>query len=163
MKTFKSLQEEIHTTLNEASSAHNYHHTSVNMIDQKKHASSMRPMWLSHSAGQAGGWHKNAKDENGSAYTYTAKVNGKIAHHDNHEVKALLHKYKVDQDDYHDVLVTNPEPKEVHNHPATKILKKHGYVGYSHPDYDSRDWEKDHDSTVVFHRKNVILTLKKSN
>lgn len=159
MKNFKTFV----ASLNESSSSHDYHHTSVDKIDQKKHSSSEHPMWLSHSAHQAAGWHQNAKDEHDSAHTYTAKVNGKIAHHDNHEVKELLHKHKVDQDDYHADLASNPESKEVHEHPATKLLKKHGYAGYSHPDYDPHDNQKDHDSTVVFHRKDVSLTHKKSN
>ena len=149
--------------LSESSSSHDYHHTSVDKIDQKQHASSEHPMWLSHSAHQASGWHANSKDEHDSAHTYTAKVHGKIANHEDHKVKELLHKHKIDQDDYHGHLASNPSSHEVHDHPATKLLKKHGYSGYSHPDYDPHDFQKDHDSTVVFHRKDVSLTHKKSN
>lgn len=148
--------------LNEARTP-NYYHTHSVPIDQKTHATAEHPIWLSHSLHQASGWHRNAKEDNGSAHTYTAKIDGKIARHNDPKVKELLDKHKIDRRDYHDTLTMNPEANEVHDHPATKLLKEHGYVGYSHPDYDPHDFQKDHDSTVVFHRKNVSLTHKKSS
>lgn len=159
MKTFKKVR----TQLGEQTLEHDYHHTSINKINPEKHNFSNHPMWLSHTAHQATGWHENAKSEHDTAHTYSAKVNGKIAHYEDNKVKELLHKHGVDQKDYNGTLVGNPESHEVHDHPATKILQKHGYVGYTHSDYDPHDFSKDHDSTVVFHRKDVSLTHKHSN
>lgn len=135
-----------------------YHHTNNNKIDISAHSTNEHPIWLSHNVQQANGWHKNTEEEHGKAHTYSAKINGKIANHHDDTIKTLFKKHKIDGSQYHDTLVSNPDSSEVHNHAATKVLKKHGYVGYSHPDYDSTNFQKDHDSTVVFHRKHVELT-----
>lgn len=149
--------------LYENDDSHDYHHTSHANIDTDKHNAGKgknpsHPVWLSHNSHQAKGWHNIVKDDSGKAHTYKAKVNGKIAHHHDPKVKSLFKKHGHDMHDYHADLVGNPDHKEVHNHPATKMLKKAGYVGHSHPDYDPHDNQKDHDSTVVFHRKNVHMS-----
>lgn len=156
MHRFKSFLVE------EATPSLDHHHTSSSKIDVDKHNSGKgknpdHPMWLSHSAHQAKGWHNNAKSENGSAHTYKVKVN-KIAHHTDPKVKSLFKKHGHDIHDYHATLIGNPSHKEVHNHPATKMLQKHGFHGHTHSDYNSHDFNKDHDSTVVFHRKHATMT-----
>ena len=141
--------------------SHDHHHTSVSKIDTDKHNAGKgknpeHPMWLSHNAHQAAGWHKSAEKENGKAHTYKVKVNN-IARHTDPKVKSLFKKHGHNMKDYHTDLVSNPNHKEVHNHPATKMLKKAGYNGHTHSDYHSHDFQKDHDSTVVFHRKHATM------
>ena len=158
MKTFKRFMRED----SNPSDSHDYHHTSRNAIDTDAHNSGKgsnpdHPMWLSHNKDQASGWHKHTKDNEGSAHTYKVKVSGKIAHHKDPKVKALFKKHGHDMNDYHDHLVGNPSHKGVHDHPATKMLQKAGYHGHTHPDYDPHDFSKDHDSTVVFHRKHAKM------
>lgn len=159
MITFKSFLKE--------NTEQDYHHTSGSSINTEKHNAGKgenpeHPVWLSHDSHQAKGWHNRIKDNEGSAHTYKVAVKGKIARHDDPEVKALLKKHGHDSDDYHSLLASNPSPKEVHEHPATKTLQKHGYVGYTHPDYDPHNDQKDHDSTVVFNRKNTQLSKPSS-
>lgn len=142
-------------------SSHDHHHTSASKIDTDKHNAGKgknpeHPMWLSHNAHQAAGWHKNHEQDHGKAHTYKVKVN-KIAHHTDPKVKSLFKKHGHNMKDYHTDLVSNPNHKEVHNHPATKMLKKAGYHGHTHSDYHSHDFGKDHDSTVVFHRKHATM------
>lgn len=141
---------------------HDFHHTSHDHIDVDKHNAGKgkdpnHPMWLSHNAQQAKGWHQNTREETGQAHTYKVKVAGKIAHHKDEKVKALFKKHGHDMNDYHADLVGNPEHEEVHGHPATKMLQKAGYHGHTHPDYDPHDFQNDHDSTVVFHRKHATM------
>ena len=155
MKSFKRYITE------STDSTHDHHHTSAVKIDTDKHnagkgKNAEHPMWLSQSAHQAAGWHKNAESETGKAHTYKVKVK-KIAHHTDPKVKSLFKKHGNSMKDYHTDLVSNPHHKEVHNHPATKMLKKAGYHGHTHSDYDSHNFQKDHDSTVVFHRKHATM------
>lgn len=159
MQTFKHFLN----LLNEETFKFDYHHTSAVKIKPKEHSANEDPMWFSHSREEADKWHSNAMLNHGSAYTYSAKINGKIAHHTDPEVQAIFKKHNIDQDEYHADLVSNPEYDEVHAHEGTQLLKKYGYAGYTHPDYDPADSQKDQDSTLVFHRKDAQLKLKKSN
>lgn len=141
---------------------HDYHHTSYNKIDINKHNAGKgknpnHPVWLSHNSHQADGWHRNTHQETGQAHTYRVKVHGNIAHHKDEKVKALFKKHGHDMDRYHNHLVGNPDHNEVHGHPATKMLQKAGYHGHTHPDYDPHNFQRDHDSTVVFHRKHTTM------
>ncbi len=146
-------------------SENDYHHSSHLNINTDKHNSGKsrsadHAMWLSHNAHQAKGWHNIQKDNFGKAHTYKVRVKGKIAHHEDKKVKALFKKHGHHMGNYHVDLISNPTHKEVQNHPATLTLKKAGYVGHTHPDYDSHDTQKDHDSTVIFHRKNTTHLTK---
>lgn len=165
MKSFKQFVVED----SNPGDANDYHHTSQNEIDVKSHNEGKglnpnHPIWLSHNKNQAEGWHQHIADgagwhEPGSAYTYKVKIHGKIAHHKDPKVKDLFKEHGIDASDYSEDLVSNPDHEEVHDHPATKILKQAGYHGYTYPDYDSHDFEKDHDATVIFNRKHAKMEL----
>ena len=117
-----------------------------------------KPMWFSHNEKQAKGWHANTKDNHGKAYTYKFDVKGKIADYKDPKVKKLFNDAGINQMDYENDLVSNPSASEVLKHKGTKLLQKNGYVGYTHSDYDSTDFGKDHDSTLIFTpRKNAKM------
>lgn len=144
---------------------HDYHHSSIKKINIEKHNSgkdskSNYPIWLSHNEHQAEGWTKNLFDEYRSASTYKVSIKGPIANHADPKIKNILKNHDEEYiDAFHANLSSNPEAEYVHSHPIVKELQKHGYIGYSHPDYDPHDFSKDHDSTVIFNRRNT--TIKK--
>ena len=108
------------------------------------------PIWLGHRKETAKGYYVGRKM---GAHLSRYDVKGKIAHHKDPKVKGLFRDHGHSQHDYHYQLSENPRVKTVHDHPATKTLKKHGYVGYSHP--DTMEGAARNHNTVVFHRKHV--------
>lgn len=109
------------------------------------------PTWVSLHKHHADGWHRNTVENSGDAHTYKVEVRGKVAHHTDKHVQKLLKDHGVDHHEYAGHLVENPSKDEVHSHPATKALIKHGYHAYVHTDYDPNDFDNDADSMVVFH------------
>ena len=130
-----------------------YHASKDGKIGNDKH-----PIWLSHDEHAAKGWHKNTQElsSNPSAVkTHKIKVHGKVADLQDEKTQKLLAKHNIDHSEYENHLASAQDSDEVHNHPGTKLLKKHGYVGVSHMDYDPHDMSKDSKTTVVFHRHDV--------
>ena len=149
MLTFKSYlmeREFYHTTRSQKDTNHLH-----------KHAD--RPIWLSHKKGDAIDHHKDAvEDGSRNPQTHRMKVKGKVAHYANPKVRTKLtaagHTDE-DQKQYTNMLLKNPTGgHHIHDHPITKTLKKHGYVGYRHKEYNFRG-DKPNTSTMVFHRKHV--------
>jgi hypothetical protein len=126
-----------------------FHATSNDKIDTEvKH-----PIWLSHNQHQALGWHRLVP----GSKTFKVELHSgtKIAHRNDPKVKQYLEKHGVDVNDYEADMTSNPESHEVHNHPGTIALKKAGYHGFTHIDYDPNDNSKDHDSTLLFDRSRI--------
>ena len=86
--------------------------------------------------------------------THKVEVNGKIADLDDSAVQDIV-KSHGGHHSYTDHLATAQNAKDVHDHPATKALQKHGYVGASHWDYDPHDFEKDTKTTCIFNREHI--------
>ena len=149
MLTFKSYlmeREFYHTTRSQRDADHLH-----------KHAD--RPIWLSHKKGDAIDHHKDAAlDGSRNPQTHRMKVKGRVAHYANPKVRAkLIGAGHTDehQKEYKHMLLKNPHgAHNIHDHPITKTLKKHGYVGYRHKEFNFRS-DKPNTSTVVFHRKHV--------
>jgi len=115
-----------------------------------------RPIWLSNDAHTARGWKKHMSAKK----SYHVEVEGDVAHHHDENIQKLFKKHRIDMKRYNHMLFGQPDAKTVHSHPATKLLKKKGYVGYTHPERDPhtpRDWSFKTSSTVIFHRKHVKI------
>ena len=152
MKKFKQF-------IKENDDQHDYHHaTHADSFDTK----SDKPLWLSHNKHQAKGWHNTDNSEKSSSFKVELKPGTKIAHHNDPAVHDHLAKHGVDKDKYVSHLTSNPDHHEINSHPGTKALKKAGYHGISHPDYDPHDNQKDHDTTMLFGTSR-IKSVKKVN
>ena len=93
-----------------------------------------KPIWLGHHSKETRKhYYKPAKGRKGSHFS-KMKVKGNVAHHRDPNVKKLLYKHGHNIHDYNKMLSYEPHRDDVHNHPITKTLKKHGYVGYTHHD-----------------------------
>lgn len=135
------------------------YHTSPDPINIR--SIGKNPMWFSHNITQAKGWHSITRENAGGAHTYKVDVNAKIAHYQDPKIKKLFADAGIDQVKYEMDLVANPNAREVMSHEGTKLLIKNGYGGYTHLDYDSTDFQKDHESTVVFRPDKSAKIIKR--
>ena len=118
-----------------------------------------KPIWLSTSKHAAKHY-----DQDSPTGTYKTEISGKVAHHRDKNVKRLLKKHgvgKKDRAEFHNSMKDH-RYKKISSHKVAKVLKKKGYVGYTHPDDDHENYLDKHQqkSTVVFHPKHVKLTKK---
>ena len=113
-----------------------------------------RPIWLGHHSKDTRKYYKPVKNKKGAHFS-KVRVKGQTAHHKNPEVKKLLSKHGHKSKDitkYNKMLSLDPDHKAVHDHPITKVLKKHDYHGWTHPD---------HASTPREHTLSKKLSIKK--
>ena len=152
MKRFKEFLTEVTENDSHVIDAYHSTHRALSRLTDQ-------PMWFSLHKSHARGWHANTIDNRGEAYTYSMKVHGNIARHQDDNVQRILKNAGVDPSEYAANLVSNPTKDEVNNDPGTIALKKHGYHGYIHPDYDpTSNFTKDADSMIVFNpEKHVKL------
>jgi hypothetical protein len=148
----KSFKEFVHND-----NHHDFHHTSIH---GKLETDKDYPIWLSHNRHQARGWHTNSKLQGvDGSKTKTFKVklkhDAKIAQYKDESVKKHLAKYGVDAQEYSADMACNASKKDVDEHPGTIALKNAGYHGITHDDYNPHNFQKDHDSTLLFDRSKI--------
>lgn len=136
------------------------YHVSYEPIDKLND----RPMWFalekSHSDD---GWFKNAIDDRGGAYQYSASIFGKIGTIDDEEVVEVFNSIGEDRWDWVADITSNPDADWVMSMDGTRALIKAGYVGLVYPDYDPRDFQYNLDALVVFNGKKSVKNWKLIN
>jgi hypothetical protein len=157
LAVYKYLMKRYRQFILENQEEHDYHHaTHADSFDTK----SDKPLWLSHSEHQAKGWHNTDNSEKTSSYKIKLKPGTKIAHHADPKVRDHLAKNGVHINNYVGDLTSNPDHKEINSHPGTQALKNAGYHGFTHPDYDPHNNQKDHDTTLLFSASHVQSAKK---
>ena len=119
-----------------------------------------RPMWFALEKEHSDdGWYANMI-ENGGAYQYSAKINGKICDVFEDRIQKLFQDNGLDTGEWETEIISNPSADEVMKLEGTKLLIKNGFAGAIYVDYDPRDFQENLDALIIFDAKKSVKSWK---
>ena len=117
------------------------------------------PMFFALEKSHSIGWYKSALNDGAdTAYMYkaTLKPNAVIVTYK--ELKQILS--LPNDNDYIEMLVSNPSSSEILSNKITKAAIKNGIDGITYLDYDPRDFSKDLEAVILFNPKKSLSSIE---
>lgn len=118
------------------------------------------PMFFALEKDHSIGWYKSAlNDGAGSAHMYKATLKPNVVIVTYEELKRML-SLQDDDDNYIEMLVSNPSSREILSNKITKEAIRNGIDGITYLDYDPRDFDKDLEAVILFNPKKSLSSIK---
>ena len=116
------------------------------------------PMFFALKKAHSLGWYNSALNDGAdSAYVYKATLKPGAVIVNYKKLKQML---SLSNDDYIDMLLSNPSSSEITNDKITKAAIKNGIDGITYLDYDPRDFSKDLEAVILFNPKKSLSSIE---
>ena len=118
------------------------------------------PMFFALEKSHSVGWYNSAlSDGAGSAHMYKAILKPDAVIVTYEELKQML-SLQDDDDNYIEMLVSNPSSIKILSDEITKAAIRNGIDGITYLDYDPRDFSKDLEAVILFNPKKSLLSIE---
>lgn len=117
------------------------------------------PMFFALEKSHSIGWYKSALNDGAdAAYMYKATLKPSAVIVTYKELKQML--LLRNDNDYIEMLVSNPSSSEILSNKITKAAIKNGIDGITYLDYDPRDFSRDLEAVILFNPKKSLSSIK---